>query len=277
MQFTKMHGLGNDFILVDGHEDDLSDIAIALCPRRTSVGADGVIAILPTDKADARMEIANADGSIAEMCGNGIRCFARYVYDKGLVKKPEMSVETRAGIMYPALILHDGKVEAVRVNMGKPDFTPENIPVTVPDPLQFSIDLDGAIVPASVVRMGVPHAVLYVNDISEETLAQLGRAIEQHSLFPEHTNVNFVEVLDDSTLRVRTWERGAGRTMACGTGSCASAVISQRKGLTGGNVTVVLDSGNLNIETEEDGTVYMTGPAEYVYEAATLPGDERSA
>lgn len=269
-----MHGLGNDFILVRDPIEDLSATARRLCPRRTSVGADGLIAVLPSDTADARMEIVNADGSIAEMCGNGIRCFARYVYDNGIADKPDMSVETRAGTMYPQLLLNGGSVEGVKVNMGKPDFRPEAIPVTAEDPMDFHLNIDGAVLPVSAVLMGVPHAVVYVHDLDEETLQQLGRAIEQHPAFPRKTNVNFVEIEGEDTLRVRTWERGAGRTMACGTGSCAAAVISHAKDLVGPHVTVQLEAGNLTIDISPDGTVYMTGPAEYVYEADTVVSSE---
>lgn len=270
MKFTKMHGLGNDFIVTDDVPQDLPAAARALCTRRTSVGADGILAVLPSDKADVRMEIINADGSRAEMCGNGIRCFARFVHDKGIVPKKEMSVETGAGIMYPELLFNDdGSVRAVRVDMGEADFTPEAIPTSAPDPLNLSIDVDGAMIPASAVLMGVPHVIVYVNDMDEETISQLGSAIEKHEMFPRHTNVNFVEVTGKDTLRVRTWERGAGRTMACGTGSCAAAVVSALKKLTGPQVTVELEAGNLEIQIAEDGRVFMTGPAQYVYEGVT--------
>lgn len=267
LKITKMHGLGNDFILVQDFEGDLCAAAANLCPRRTSVGADGLIAVLPSDTADVRMEIINADGSIAEMCGNGIRCFARYVYDHGLVASPAMSVETRAGIMYPQLLLEGNDVRGVRVNMGKPEFRPDRIPASVQDPLDFHIDVGGTLIPAAAVLMGVPHTIVYISDMDEQTLGQLGRAIEEHPVFPRKTNVNFVQVEGNDTLRVRTWERGAGRTMACGTGSCAASVVSRAKGLTGRHVRVKLDVGDLSVDLDPDGTVYMTGPAEYVYEA----------
>lgn len=269
VKFTKMHGLGNDFIITEEYKEDLVAAAKRMCPRRTSVGADGVIAVCPSEVADVRMRIINADGSEAEMCGNGIRCFARYVYDKGIVSSPSMSVETAAGIMYPELIKEDGRETEVRVNMGKPDFEASSIPVDAEDPLNLSIDIDGAILPGAAVLMGVPHAVMYVNSIDENTIAQLGSAVESHKMFPRHTNVNFVEMTGPDTIKIRTWERGAGRTMACGTGSCAAAVICHRKGVVGSNVTAELDAGRLQIEISEDSTVYMTGPAEYVYEGLT--------
>lgn len=269
MKFTKMHGLGNDFILLPEVPQDAPGVARSLCARRVSVGADGLIAAAPSDKADIRMKIFNADGSEAEMCGNGIRCFAKFVYDTGIVPKKNMSVETGAGIMYPELLFEDGQIAAVRVNMGKPEFAPDRIPVKAEDPLDFLVNVDGAVLPAASVLMGVPHTILYVEGIDEDTIAKLGSAVEKNEIFPKRTNVDFVELVSPDRIRVRTWERGAGRTMACGTGSCASAVISHKKDLAGRNVTVELDAGALQIQIDEDGTVYMTGPAEYVYEGET--------
>lgn len=280
MKITKMHGLGNDFILAEGvREEDAGSLARVLCERHTSVGADGFVNVLPSDTADIRMQILNADGSEAEMCGNGIRCFARYVYDKGLVRGASMSVETKAGIMRPELLLEDGAVEAVRVNMGRAGTGPEDVPVRTSNPVRFEIqDTDGRPIELSAIRMGVPHAVVFLSEpMPESRIAALGRYIETHPVFPQKTNVNFVEVLEGDRLRVSTWERGAGRTLACGTGSCASAVLANRLGRTGTSVTVELQAGTLQIDIAEDGTVYMTGPAEYVFEGETFRPERRSS
>lgn len=271
MKITKMHGLGNDFILTEEQPDDPSACAKALCARRISVGADGLILIGSSSQADIRMRIFNADGSEAEMCGNGIRCFARYVYDRHIVSSPTMTVQTNAGIMRPALILDDsGVVEGVRVDMGMPGFDAADIPVDAEDPLTFNIPVAGRLLAASSVLMGVPHTVLFMGPISEEEILALGPQIEANPLFPKKTNVNFVEVVGPDTLRVRTWERGAARTMACGTGSCASAVVAYKKHLTGPKVTARLDAGELEIEVARDGRVYMTGPAAYVFDGETV-------
>lgn len=270
MEFTKMHGLGNDFIVTRDIEGaDLAEMAARLCKRRVSVGADGLIAVCPSSIADIRMRIFNADGSEAEMCGNGIRCFARYVYEQHLVERPDMSVETLAGIMRPQVVLENGKVRAIRVDMGKPDFSAQSVPVLTDTPLDFVLDASGTQVRASSVLMGVPHTVILDGPDDEEGISALGPRIESASVFPRKTNVDFVAIEAPDVLRVRTWERGAGRTMACGTGSCASAVVTHAKGLTGPKVTVVLDAGTLEIEIAPDGTVLMTGPAEHVYTART--------
>lgn len=270
MDFTKMHGLGNDFIVMEDIQLDLASEAARLCPRRTSVGADGLIAVCPSQIADIRMRIFNADGSEAEMCGNGVRCFARYVYDRRIVSSPEMSVETLAGIMRPKVLLCDGKFEGVRVDMGRPVFDPALIPANVETPLEYVLDVDGRQLRMSSVLMGVPHAIVVGEGWSEEEICHLGPLIERHSVFPRKTNVNFVEITGPDTLRVRTWERGAGRTMACGTGSCAVAVAAYERGLVGASATVELEAGNLAIEISPNGTVFMTGPAAYVYEATSL-------
>lgn len=268
MRITKMHGLGNDFILTQELPLQPSRTAAELCRRRLDIGADGLVLVLPSEEADLEMRIFNADGSEAEMCGNAIRCVARYAYDRGLVGKREMSVRTRAGIMRPQLIETDDGVE-VRVNMGAPDFDPANIPALVRTPVSFDLHLEGRIFEAGAVRMGVPHVAVFHDHMDEQSIQNLGPRISENRLFPQQTNVNFVSRTGKDRLFVRTWERGAGRTMACGTGACAAAVIASRTGRTSENVTVEMEAGNLRIEVTP-ASVYMTGPAAYVFEGETL-------
>ena len=270
MEFTKMHGLGNDFLVFedDGQGRDWNKIAAKLCTRRLSVGGDGILVALASDKADIRMRIINADGSEAEMCGNGIRCFAKYVYERGIVKKTDMAVETLAGIIRPRLVLEGGRVADVCVDMGRPLFDRADIPMTGEgDAIDVDIEAAGRTVRISSLLMGVPHTMVLVDDLDALDAAALGPAIERHEMFPRKTNVNFVQVLDRENIRVLTWERGAGLTLACGTGSCASAVMTYKKGLTGPKVAVHLKAGRLIIECLEDGRVLMTGPAQEVYTA----------
>lgn len=271
MTFTKMHGLGNDFLVFedDGQNRDWPKLAINLCRRRLSVGADGILVVLPSESADVRMRIFNADGSEAEMCGNGIRCFAKYVYERGIAPKLQMTVETLAGVMVPRLKLAEGKVTEVTVDMGIPYFERARIPMTGEgSAFDVPITAAGQAVIVSALLMGVPHAVMQVQNIDALDAAELGPAIETHPLFPKKTNVNFAEVIDREHIRVLTWERGAGLTLACGTGSCASVVALHQKGIVGRCVYVQLAAGQLFIEVLEDGRVMMTGPAQDVYTAS---------
>ncbi|MDD5016624.1 MAG: diaminopimelate epimerase [Eubacteriales bacterium] len=270
MDFTKMHGLGNDFLVFedDGAQRDWQALAKKACQRRLSVGGDGILIVLPSSRADIRMRIINADGSEAEMCGNGIRCFAKYVYETGIVDKIDMTVETLAGIIRPRLTLEDGKVSDVSVDMGKPSYDRASIPMTGEgDPFDVEIKTAGRIVTISSMLMGVPHTMVLTDDLDAIEAAVLGPAIERHDMFPRKTNVNFVKIIDESNIEILTWERGAGLTLACGTGSCASAVAMHKKGLVGAKVTVHHSVGRLVIESLEDGRVIMTGPAERVYRA----------
>jgi diaminopimelate epimerase len=270
MEFTKMHGLGNDFLVFedDGTGRDWNKLAAKLCTRRLSVGGDGILVVLPSETADTRMRIINADGSEAEMCGNGIRCFAKYVYERGIVKKEDMTVETLAGIIRPKLIIEGGQVADVCVDMGRPSFDRASIPMKG-EGAAFDVDIEaaGRKVRISSMLMGVPHTMVLADDIESLDAAVLGPAIERHEIFPRKSNVNFVQVLDSENIKVLTWERGAGLTLACGTGSCASAVATYKKGLTDPRVTVHLSVGRLIIECLDDGRVLMTGPAEEVYTA----------
>lgn len=270
VKFQKMHGLGNDFILlneIDPLKYNLNALALRLCDRHQGIGADGIILILPSDKADMKMRIINSDGSEANMCGNGIRCYAKYVYDNHITSAKTFTIETGAGIMIPELIVEDGKVLFVKVNMGVPVLERSFIPMTGSpgNVLDEPIQLSGKEYRITSMLMGVPHTMVFVDSTNDTDIVAIGKEIEQHPLFPQKTNVNFVEVINDREIKVRTWERGAGSTLACGTGSCASAVASFLNGKTGKEVTVHLSLGDLLIEWI-DGTVYMTGTASHVFE-----------
>jgi diaminopimelate epimerase len=270
--FTKMHGLGNDFVLVESRHLEGMDVAEAarrMCERHTGIGADGLLIVTPSKRADIGMRIINRDGTEAEMCGNGIRCLARYAYDCDLVKEECFCVETLAGILRPRLGFgRDGEVLCVEVDMGAPVLERAMIPMTGPKGrvLDEPLDTNMGAVRLSMVRMGVPHAVVFVDDIGDVGVEALGRAVETHPAFPERTNVNFVEVLGEGEIAVRTWERGAGATLACGTGVCASAVAANLLGRTEKKVRVRLELGALEITLAKDGRVLMKGPAQYVFE-----------
>lgn len=268
MNFVKMHGLGNDFVFIEdktGQDKDYTVLARAMCNRHTGIGADGLIVIVDSRVADVRMRIINSDGSEAEMCGNGIRCFAKYVYDSGIIEKKQFTVETPAGIMEPEITVGaDNKAELITINMGRPSFNRSEIPMEGTDGRVLNEDLgvDGENWKITSLLMGVPHTVTYVDDVDSVDIEKIGPLFEKHETFPKHTNINFAQQMDDRTVKVRTWERGAGATLACGTGSCSVAVASFLNGRTGREVDIQLPLGTLHIEyREEDGNVYMTGPA----------------
>ena len=268
MNFVKMHGLGNDFVFIEdktGQDKDYTALARAMCNRHTGIGADGLIVIVDSRVADVRMRIINSDGSEAEMCGNGIRCFAKYVYDSGIIEKKQFTVETPAGIMEPEITVGaDNKAELITINMGRPSFNRSEIPMEGTDGRVLNEDLcvDGENWKITSLLMGVPHTVTYVDDVDSVDIEKIGPLFEKHETFPKHTNINFAQQMDDRTVKVRTWERGAGATLACGTGSCSVAVASVLNGRTGREVYIQLPLGTLHIEyREEDGNVYMTGPA----------------
>ncbi|MFA5928030.1 MAG: diaminopimelate epimerase [Candidatus Margulisiibacteriota bacterium] len=282
MKFTKMHGLGNDFIIIDGIENDLSKVdlpaaASKLCDRNFGIGADGLIILESSKLAEARMRILNSDGSEPEMCGNGIRCFARYLFEKNGGKKDIFSVETLAGIMVPVIIQENGKVKAVEVDMGPPRLLRKEIPMIGDQPDQMVIEelLDisrskiqnpKSKIAITAVSMGNPHCVIFVDDVHKADVKGLGPIIETAAVFPAKTNVEFIQVIDDKHIIMRVWERGVGETLACGTGACASAVAGVLTGKTGREVDVQLAGGDLLIEwLEEDNHVYMTGAAETVF------------
>lgn len=268
MDFVKMHGLGNDFVFIEdktGQDKDYTALARAMCNRHTGIGADGLIVIVDSRVADVRMRIINSDGSEAEMCGNGIRCFAKYVYDSGIIEKKQFTVETPAGIMEPEITVGaDNKAELITINMERPSFNRSEIPMEGADGRVLNEDLcvDGENWKITSLLMGVPHTVTYVDDVDTVDIEKIGPLFEKHEAFPKHTNINFAQQMDDRTVKVRTWERGAGATLACGTGSCSVAVASFLNGRTGREVDIQLPLGTLHIEyREEDGNVYMTGPA----------------
>ncbi len=268
MDFVKMHGLGNDFVFIEdktGQDKDYTALARAMCNRHTGIGADGLIVIVDRRVAAVRMRLNNSHVSEAEMCGNGIRCFAKYVYDSGIIEKKRFTVETPAGIMEPEITVGaDNKAKLITINMGRPSFNRSEIPMEGAEGRVLNEDLcvNGANWKITSLLMGVPHTVTYVDDVDTVDIEKIGPLFEKHEAFPKHTNINFAQQMDDRTVKVRTWERGAGATLACGTGSCSVAVASFLNGRTGREVDIQLPLGTLHIEyREEDGNVYMTGPA----------------
>ena len=273
MKFTKMQGIGNDYVYVNCLQETIenpSELAKKISDRHYGVGSDGLIMITPSDKSDFEMEMYNADGSRGEMCGNGIRCVAKYVYDYGLTDKTSISVETLAGIKYLDLTVEDGKVVLVKVDMGKPMLRPEEVPVVSEkeEVIDEPITVDGQEYRMTCVSMGNPHAVVFIDqDVKEFPLETVGVKFENHERFPKRVNTEFVNVLDRHTAQMRVWERGSGETLACGTGACAVAVACALNGLTEDEVTVKLLGGDLQIKWDrEKNTVYMTGPAEVVFD-----------
>ena len=261
MKFTKMHGLGNDYLYVYGEApENVTELSRILSERHLGAGSDGMIYISKSDIADFKMRIFNADGSEAKMCGNGIRCVGKYVYDKGYTDKKFLRIETLSGIKHLTLQIVGSKVKNVIVNMGKAE---------VEKPMNLTIDGNEVVlIPVSV---GNPHAVIFVNDIKTAPLTTLGPKIEHHEVFPDGVNVEFVEVLAEDKLRMRVWERGSGVTLACGTGACASVVaaISANYCHYDETISVELDGGILKIQIDFDNTILMTGPAETIYEGET--------
>ena len=272
MKFTKMQGLGNDYVYVNCFEEKIEDpsaLAVTISDRHFGVGSDGLIMINPSDVADCEMEMYNADGSRGEMCGNGIRCVGKYVYDYGLTDKTEISVETLAGIKYLKLFVENGKVTKVTVDMGSPILTPAEIPVIADGErvVDEPILVDGEEYRMTCVSMGNPHAVVYVDDVQGLEIEKIGPKFENHERFPNRVNTEFVKVLDRHTVEMRVWERGSGETLACGTGACATAVACILNGLTEDDVTVKLLGGDLQIQWDkEKNTVFMTGPATVVFD-----------
>ena len=268
MKFTKMHGIGNDYIYVNCFEEKVDNpekVSIYVSDRRKGIGSDGLVLIMPSDKADFRMRIFNADGSEAMMCGNATRCIGKYVYDKGLTDKAEITLETNSGIKYLTLFPENGKVEFVEVDMGKAILTPKDIPVNSDKESFISepVEVDGKEYKITCVSMGNPHAIVYMDDIKDLELEKIGPSFENHKLFPDRINTEFIEVIDSHTLNMRVWERGSGETFACGTGACASVVASVLNGYCNHDeeVTVHLRGGDLKITWNSDGTVIMKGPA----------------
>lgn len=273
MKFTKMQGLGNDYVYVNCFKEKIDnppELARRISDRHFGVGSDGLIMINPSDKADFEMEMYNADGSRGEMCGNGIRCVAKYVYDYGLTDKTHISVETLGGIKYLDLTVEEGKVKMVKVDMGKPELEPLKIPVKASGDkaVDEPILVGGNEYKMTCVSMGNPHAVIFIGcDVREFPLEEIGPKFENHERFPNRVNTEFVRVIDRRTAEMRVWERGSGETLACGTGACAVAVACALNGFTEDEVTVRLLGGDLQIRWDrEKDTVFMTGPAEVVFD-----------
>ena len=272
MKFTKMQGAGNDYVYVNCFEERVEDpaaVAVKVSDRNFGIGSDGLILIMPSDKADVKMRMFNSDGSESEMCGNGIRCVAKYAYDHGIVAKKEISAETGAGVLTLQLVTGaDDKVVKVRVNMGAPRLTRKEIPMqgnpddkVIGEPLNILHSTFNI----TCASMGNPHCVIFVDDVANFPVEKYGPLIENHELFPRRTNVEFVQVISRTEVRQRTWERGAGETLACGTGSSAVTAACVLNGLTEKKILNHLSGGDLEMEWGDDGNIYMTGPAVEVF------------
>lgn len=274
MRFTKMQGCGNDYVYVDGNAERISpekkpELVRRLSDRHFGIGSDGVIFINPSDQADFEMEMYNADGTRAEMCGNGIRCVGKFVYDKGLTDKTDITVISAGKIKYLTLFVNEGKVETVKVNMGAPELTAALVPVLC-DSVQAvdePITVWGRAYKMTCVSMGNPHAVVFLDDVENLAIEEIGPYFESHERFPKRTNTEFVNVIDRNTVQMRVWERGTGETLACGTGACATVVACVLNGLTEETVKVKLLGGDLTVTWDREADlVYMTGPAVTVFE-----------
>lgn len=273
MKFTKMHGIGNDYVYVNCFEETVenpSETAKFVSDRHFGIGSDGLILIKPSQVADCEMDMYNADGSQGAMCGNGVRCVAKFVYDAGIAKKDRISVATKSGIKYVDVFAENGKAVSVRVNMGAPILRAEEVPMVCEKDtaVAYPLEVDGSVWNVTAVSMGNPHAVVYIDDVDGLEIEKIGPAFEHHPAFPDRVNTEFVRVIDRHTVQMRVWERGSGETLACGTGACAVAVSSILNGFVeDGEVTVKLLGGDLRIEwNRQENTVYMTGPAATVFE-----------
>jgi len=277
VRFVKMHGAGNDYVLLDARdmETDWSTLAKSMCNRHTSVGADGILLVLPSASADVRMRMFNPDGSEAEMCGNGIRCLAKYVLERGIVdrEKNPLNIETMAGVRVLEPIWHEGKVERARVAMGEPELRSERVPVVLSEDLaggpvlDYPLEVDGTTLDLTFVSMGNPHAIAFIESpVGKFPLHRIGPEVERHAIFPNKVNFSIVNAREGSRVVARVWERGVGETMACGTGACAIAVASRLHGYCGDDIDITLPGGVLTISWDGVGEVYLEGPAVEVYE-----------
>lgn len=273
INFTKMHGIGNDYIYINCFKeqvDDPEELSRIMSPRRTSVGSDGIVLICPSDTADAKMRIFNMDGSEAKMCGNGIRCVGKYIYDEGIAKKDTVTVDTLSGIKTLKIETEGGKATELTVDMGEPITVPADVPVIFDGDVMINepIEISGKEYRITAVSMGNPHAVVFCDDVAGLDLEAIGPKFEKNEIFPEQVNTEFIKVIDPTTLEMRVWERGSGETFACGTGACAAAVASVLNGHSpkGEPITVRLKCGNLTITYADDNHVYMRGPAAKVYD-----------
>ncbi len=270
MRFWKMHGLGNDYVVIDNRDQKISDerlggLANTLCERRFSIGADGLLLVYNSAVADAKMRIFNADGSEAEMCGNGIRCFAKYCYENGIVPKSEFAVETLAGVKHVWLTLKGKEAQAVKVDMGAPNWQRSSLPMVGEGTcIDQDLKVDGETFKVTCLSMGNPHCVLFVDCIDCFPVEEIGPKIENHNAFPKRTNVGFSEVLNQNEMNLRVWERGCGETLACGTGTCAAVAAANKLGRVGNDVKVHVLGGDLQVEIGS--TIFLSGAAEKVYE-----------
>lgn len=272
MKFTKMHGAGNDYVYVNMFEEtlpeDVTEVARKVSDRHTGIGGDGLILITPSEKADARMRMYNADGSEAEMCGNGVRCVAKYVYDHGIAHKEQLNIETGAGVLKLQLFPEDGKVQQVRVNMGQPILESAKIPTLLPGdpPVGASLEVADQSFDVTCVSMGNPHCITFVDEVTDHLVHTIGPEIETHPMFPNRVNAEFIQILAPDEFNMRVWERGSGETLACGTGACAVLVAGVLTGKLQRKATGHLLGGDLELEwSEETNDVYMTGPATEVF------------
>ena len=274
MRFTKLHGAGNDFLIVDGHERerDWAQLASRICDRHFGVGADGLLVALPSEAADLRMRLFNADGSEAEVSGNGLRCFVKFAVERGLAALDDgaMTVETLAGVLRAEATVIAGRVELVRLNMGRPRFAPQEIPVAIeaePPLTDLSLDVDGQSLSVTCLSMGNPHAVLFSEQpVAEYPLETIGPKVEVHPLFPQRVNFEVARVLGRDRIETRVWERGVGLTLACGSGASAVLVAARLQDLVDDRAEVRLPGGTLTLEWDGQGEVFLTGPAEEVFE-----------
>jgi len=272
MDFTKMHGIGNDYVYVNDLDEKITDpgaVALFVSDRHFGIGSDGLILIRPSDKADFMMRMYNADGSEGAMCGNGIRCFSKFVYDKGLTDKLTLTVETKSGIKTIELKKEDDAITGSRVDMGMPILKTKDIPMIweTEECIDQPLEVNGQIYRVTAVSMGNPHIVTFVEDTKGIEIEKIGPYFEHHEVFPERVNTEFIRIIDEETIEMRVWERGSGETLACGTGACAAAVAAHLNGHTGRKVTVKLLGGDLLVEwDEETGMVYLSGSATTVFE-----------
>lgn len=271
MRFTKMHGAGNDYVYVNCFEEriaeDLPELARRISDRHFGVGGDGLVLITPSERADARMRMFNADGSESEMCGNAIRCVAKYIYEHNIAKKDELQIETGRGVLRLQLQVQGNKVNRVRVNMGVPILKSSEIPTLLPGdpPIRASLEVAGRNILVTCVSMGNPHCVTFVDELTDDWVLGVGPKIEIHPAFPRKINAEFIKVLSPTEIQMRVWERGSGETLACGTGACASLVACVLNGLTERKLTCHLLGGDLELEWADSGEIYKTGPAIEVF------------
>lgn len=276
MKFTKMHGAGNDYVYVNCFEEpvpaDIPALAQAVSDRHKGIGSDGLILICPTDEAHAQMRMFNADGSESEMCGNGVRCVAKYVYDHGIAKEEELKILTGNGVLTLQCDVQNGKTRAVRVNMGAPILKSADIPTLLPGdpPVKAPLSVGGRELEVTCVSMGNPHCITFVDELNDEWVHGIGPQVEVHEMFPNRINAEFIQIVSPSEIIMRVWERGSGETQACGTGACASAVAGVLAGLTERTVNCHLPGGDLLLEWADTDEVFMTGPAEEVFHGEWL-------